>query len=183
MPFLWRYARAITGSQNLGDAAVRETLEALLEAPDEWDQTVPVKTELFKTFHQIWNSDFITPLVSRGKSGVFAEFPIARRQCLILSCVEGFQATDVAKILGIAEADVSAHVSAAQSAIKDAMQARVLIIVDEPIIALHIKQIVENLGHEVISVVRTRTEAVAKARDERPELVLADVPCRWFKWY
>ena len=41
--------------------------------------------------------------------------------------------------------------------------------------SLHIKQIVENLGHEAIAIVRTRAEAVAKARDERPELVLADI--------
>lgn len=175
LPYLRRYARAITGSQNLGDAAVRETLEALLEAPEEWDQAAQVKTELFRTFHRIWNSNLIAPLVSRGKSGVIAEFPITRRQCLLLSSVEGFQANEVGTILGIAEADVDAHVLAARTAIQDAILSRVLIIEDEPIIALHIKQIVENLGHEAIAIVRTRTEAVAKARDERPELVLADV--------
>jgi hypothetical protein len=30
LPYLRRYARALTGSQTMGDAAVRETLEALL---------------------------------------------------------------------------------------------------------------------------------------------------------
>lgn len=175
LPYLRRYARALTGSQTLGDAAVRETLEALLEAPEEWDETAPVKTELFRTFHRIWNSDMIAPLESRGRSGVIAEFPIKRRQSLLLSTVEGFKEDDVAKILGISEADVNGHVVAARSAIEDALSARVLIIEDESIIALHIKQIVENLGHEAIAIVRTRAEAVAKARDERPELVLADI--------
>ncbi len=175
LPYLRRYARALTGSQTLGDAAVRETLEALLEAPEEWDDAVPVKTELFRTFHRIWNSDMIAPLESRGRSGVIAEFPVKRRQSLLLSTVEGFKADDVAKILGISEADVRSHVVAARSAIEDALAARVLIIEDESIIALHIKQIVENLGHEAIAIVRTRAEAVAKARDERPELVLADI--------
>lgn len=175
LPYLRRYARALTGSQTLGDAAVRETLEALLEAPEEWDDAVPVKTELFRTFHRIWNSDMIAPLESRGRSGVIAEFPVKRRQSLLLSTVEGFKADEVAKILGISEADVRSHVVAARSAIEDALAARVLIIEDESIIALHIKQIVENLGHEAIAIVRTRAEAVAKARDERPELVLADI--------
>lgn len=175
LPYLRRYARALTGSQTLGDAAVRETLEALLEAPEEWDDAVPVKTELFRTFHRIWNSDMIAPLESRGRSGVIAEFPVKRRQSLLLPTVEGFKADDVAKILGISEADVRSHVVAARSAIEDALAARVLIIEDESIIALHIKQIVENLGHEAIAIVRTRAEAVAKARDERPELVLADI--------
>lgn len=175
LPYLRRYARALTGSQTLGDAAVRETLEALLEAPEEWDETAPVKTELFRTFHRIWNSDMIAPLESRGRSGVIAEFPVKRRQSLLLSTVEGFGEDEVAKILGISQSDVHSHVVAARSAIEDALTARVLIIEDESIIALHIKQIVENLGHEAIAIVRTRAEAVAKARDERPELVLADI--------
>ena len=81
----------------------------------------------------------------------------------------------MATILGISEFDVNSHVVAARSDIEDALCARVLIIEDETIIALHIKPIVENLGHEAIAIVRTRAEAVAKARDERPELILADI--------
>lgn len=175
LPFLRRYARALTGSQSLGDSAVRETLEALLEVPDEWDETAPVKTELFKAFHRIWKSDMIAPLESRGRSGVIARFPVKRRQSLLLSTVEGFTADEAAIILGIGENDVTQHVEAARSAIEDALSARILIIEDESIIALHIKQIVESLGHHTIAIVRTRAEAVAKAHDERPELVLADI--------
>ena len=175
LPYLRRYARALTGSQTLGDAAVRETLEALLEAPEEWDEAAPAKTELFRTFHRIWNSEMIAPLESRGRSGVIAQFPVKRRQSLLLATVEGFTFADVGVILGMSQDDVRQHVQAARSAIEDALSARVLIIEDESIIALHIKQIVESLGHETIAIVRTRAEAVAKARDERPELILADI--------
>lgn len=175
LPYLRRYARALTGSQNMGDAAVRETLEALLEAPDEWNSDMPVKTELFRLFHRIWNSHTISPLETRGRSGVIAQFPVERRQSLLLTTVEGFSAYDAATILGLTIDNVDEHVTAARNAIEDAMTARVLIIEDEPIIALHIKQIVENLGHEAIAIVRTRNEAVAKARQEAPELVLADI--------
>lgn len=175
LPYLRRYARALTGSQRLGDAAVRETLEALLEAPDEWDQDAPVKTELFRLFHRIWNSQTITPLETRGRSGVIAQFPVERRQSLLLSTVEGFSGKEVAAILGLTSDNVDEHVIAARAAIEDAMSARVLIIEDEPIIALHIKQIVESLGHKTIAIVRTRSEAVAKAKEEGPELVLADI--------
>ena len=55
LPFLRRYARALTGSQSLGDAAVRDVLEALLEAPDELDSEKPVRAELFRIFHRLWN--------------------------------------------------------------------------------------------------------------------------------
>jgi DNA-directed RNA polymerase specialized sigma24 family protein/CheY-like chemotaxis protein len=175
LPYLRRYARALTGLQSLGDAAVRETLEALLEAPDEWNENTPVKIELFRTFHRIWNSDMIAPLESRGRSGVISEFPVERRQSLLLSTVEGFELDEVSTILGLPQSEISTHVSEARRAIEDAMPARILIIEDEAIIALHIKQIVESLGHEAIAIVRTRAEAVAKAREERPELVLADI--------
>jgi DNA-directed RNA polymerase specialized sigma24 family protein len=106
LPYLRRYARALTGSQSLGDAAVRETLEALLEAPEEWDEAAPAKTELFKTFHRIWNSEMIAPLESRGRSGVIAQFPVKRRQSLLLATVEGFTFADVGVILGMSQDDV-----------------------------------------------------------------------------
>jgi DNA-binding NarL/FixJ family response regulator len=159
----------------LGDAAVRETLEALLDTPEQWDAEAPVKTELFRIFHRIWNRDIIAPLQSRGRSGVIAEFLIKRRQSLLLSTVEGFKEDEVAKILGISESDVNSHVVAARSAIEDALAARVVIMEDESIIALHIQQIVESVEREAIAIVRTRVEAVAKARNERLELVLADI--------
>ena len=61
LPFLRRYARALTGSQSLGDAAVREVLEALLEAlleaPEELQSDKPVRTELFRIFHRLWQPD------------------------------------------------------------------------------------------------------------------------------
>ena len=56
LPYLRRYARALTGSQKMGDAAVRETLEALLEAPEEMDNQRPARTELFRVFHKLWTA-------------------------------------------------------------------------------------------------------------------------------
>lgn len=175
LPFLRRYARALTGSQSLGDAAVREMLEALLEAPDEFDSEKPVRAELFRIFHRLWNPEMVGTLASKGRSGVIAQFPIAMRQSLLLTAVEGFSQSEAATILGIAVDEVSELVSEARSAIEDALSAEVLIIEDESIIAMHIKQIVESLGHTVVGIVRTHSEAVAAAKHKRPELVLADI--------
>jgi CheY-like chemotaxis protein len=175
LPYLRRYARALTGSQTLGDAAVRETLEAILEELDEWNQDIPVKVELFRTFHKIWNSAMLGPLETTGRSGVIAQFPIERRQSLLLVTVESFTANDAALILGTSAQMVNSHVEAAQAAIADALSAKVLIIEDESIIALHIKQIVEGLGHQAMAIVRTRSEAVAYAKEDPPELILADI--------
>ena len=51
----------------------------------------------------------------------------------------------------------------------------VLIIEDEPLIALDLENLVEELGHRVISVARTHREAIKMARRDRPGLVLTDV--------
>jgi CheY-like chemotaxis protein len=42
-------------------------------------------------------------------------------------------------------------------------------------IGLDLKALVENLGHKVIGVARTRTEAVAIARTKPPGLILSDI--------
>lgn len=175
IPYLRRYARALTGSQGLGDAAVRETLEALLEAPDEFDQDKPARLELYRVFHKLWNDESLAPLNVVGKTGVVSQLPTQTRQSLLLTAVEGFGFDDAADILSISTEEVSANVQRARDTIADALTARVLIIEDESIIAMHIKSIVEGLGHSVIGIVRTRDEAVKMASDERPELVLADI--------
>ena len=175
IPYLRRYARALTGSQGLGDAAVRETLEALLEAPDEFDSDRPARLELYRVFHKLWNAASLTPLNVVGKTGLVSQLPAETRQSLLLTAVEGFGYDEAAEILQVSADDVAANVKTARDAISDALNARVLIIEDESIIAMHIKSIVEGLGHEVIGIVRTRDEAVKMASDERPELVLADI--------
>lgn len=175
LPFLRRYARALTGSQGMGDAAVRETLEALLEAPHEFDQAKPAKVELYRLFHKLWNAATVAPLSVTGRSGIVAQLPVATREALLLTAVEGFSPQETAEILGLTSQGVHDHVDHARGVIADALTASVMIIEDEPIIALHLKSIVESLGHMVIVTVRTRDEAVKAARELQPELVLADI--------
>src|SRR3954462_5792932 len=56
LPFLRRYARALTGSQNHGDAFVRATLEAIVAAPEAFPRDVDPGLGLYRTFHAIWSS-------------------------------------------------------------------------------------------------------------------------------
>ena len=56
LPFLRRYARALTGSQTHGDAFVRATLEAIVAQPDEFPRDVDPRLGLYKTFHAIWST-------------------------------------------------------------------------------------------------------------------------------
>jgi CheY-like chemotaxis protein len=171
LPYLRRYARALTGSQSLGDAAVREVLQALLVAPLEFDNDLPPRQELYRVFHRLWKG-----IASAGlRGGTIASLSMHTRQSLLLTAIENFTVEQAADILGSTVADVTAEISAAREAIADSLQSRVMIIEDEAIIALHIKSIVEDLGHAVAGIARTRGEAVAMAAQVGPELVLADI--------
>ncbi len=50
-----------------------------------------------------------------------------------------------------------------------------LIIEDEPFIALDLQSLVEEQGHRVVNVARTHREAIAAVKSERPGLILADI--------
>ena len=171
LPLLRRYARALTGSQSLGDAAVREVLEALLAAPQEFDNARPPRQELYRVFHRLWQG---LASVEAG-IGTVASLALHTREALLLTAIEDFTIAQTADILGSTVADVTAEIEAARLAIAESLRSNVLIIEDEAIIALHIKSIVGDLGHDIAGIARTRNEAVAMAARTQPELVLADI--------
>jgi len=179
LPYLRRYARALTGSQTLGDAAVREMLEALLLAPGEFDGSEPPRQELYRVFHKLWlglaEIDAGSGPEGGPEGGLVAGLDVFTREALLLTAVEGFTTVQAARILGSSPESIDADIAQARRDIADALQSNVLIIEDESIIALHIASIVEDLGHTVAAIARTRTEATALAAQTRPELVLADI--------
>lgn len=170
LPFLRRYARALSGSQVSGDNLVRAVLEALVEAPDMLAAGDEPKVDLFRLFHD-FHSRHETTLGNHDAGGL----PHPLRHALLLTAVEGFSIAEAARILGRAEADVEQGIAAARAAIAELLRSRVLIIEDEPIIAMHLEQLVEEMGHSVIATAMTRKEAVAEALANRPDLVLADI--------
>jgi len=107
--------------------------------------------------------------------GVVGDVLARSRQALLLTTVEAFSPSEAAEILGISAEDVSGDLAEARQAISSQLIADVMVIEDEAIIALHIKSIVRDIGHNVVGIARTHSEAVALARQTSPELVLADI--------
>lgn len=179
LPHLRRHARALTGSQKSGDAWVRATLEALLEAPDLLDDGNPPKLELFRLFHAFWrpHAHEGTPArhaLTLGEASL-AAIPLSQREALLLTTLEDFDVAEAAIVLGRPATAVAADAEAARAAILSAMRSRVLIIEDEPLIAMHLESLVTDMGHEVVGTAATHAEAVAIAAETAPDLVLADV--------
>jgi CheY-like chemotaxis protein/DNA-directed RNA polymerase specialized sigma24 family protein len=183
LPFLRRYARALTGNQKHGDAYVRTALEAIVAAPNEFPRDVDVRLGLYRTFQRIWqstNEDSRVDEEAGDDAANVADARLARitprsRQALLLTQLEGFTPEDAGYLMETSAAEVEALVAEAIAEIERQTHADVLIIEDEPIIAMDLETIVRDLGHNVTGVAVTRDEAVAQARAHRPGLVLADI--------
>ncbi|GAA0733665.1 response regulator [Sphingomonas japonica] len=184
LPFLRRYGRALTGSQTHGDRYVRATLEAIVEAPDQFPRDVDPRLGLYRTFQAIWGStntdgDDLEEIGGDDAEAIararLARIAPVSRQALLLTAMEGFTVEDTAYLIDRDSEEVDRLVSDALAEIEQQTRARVLIIEDEPIIAMDLEAIVRDVGHDVTGVAVTRDEAVALAMEDRPGLVLADI--------
>src|SRR5271166_2307731 len=156
LPYLRRYARALTGSQESGDAYVRAALTAVLAGEQAIEPSLPPRVALYRLFHKIWLS------AGAPAEAVAFELDVAapedrllslsseRRAALLLTAVESFGLEESAIILGKNADGVERDIVEAQRAIEGELVSRVLIIEDEPIIALDLESLVTELGHEVV---------------------------------
>lgn len=180
LPFLRRYARALTGGQQQGDKLVRTLLEILVAEPDLLRRDADLRVEIYRLFHAVGQQRISDLEHKPGAGAVVGEALLSqleshRREAMLLTAVEGFDVDDVATILDRSVADVRSDIAHARSVITEGMRSRVLIIEDEPIILMHLESIVEDMGHEVAGTAITRDEAVARAQEGGIDLVLADI--------
>jgi CheY-like chemotaxis protein len=183
LPFLRRYARALTGGQMSGDAYVRACLQAIIETPNAIERDLHPKIALYRLFHGIWSGTQFGGMreidgISRQEATAqerLASMTPDSRQALLLTAMEGLSDADAGAVMGIDESEVKPLVAEALAEIDRQTHTRVLIIEDEPMISMDLADIVQELGHEVAAVARTRTEAVRAAGEEQPGLVLADI--------
>lgn len=180
LPYLRRYARALTGQQKTGDQYAAATLEAVLENPRCLDREIPPKQALFKVFHDVWHAsgaptqDADTPLGAAAVSHL-DKLSIDGRAILLLSAIEEFSAVEIGQITGMSTAKVMSLLEEAHQQMVASVAGRVMVIEDEAIIAMDIESIVADLGHRVTGVARTRAGAQKLAAREAPDLILADI--------
>lgn len=180
LPFLRRYARALTGSKSSGDAYVTAVLEALFEDPDSLPPDGDPRIDLYRTFTKIWNSVPLNGTPEPEARQVPAEVRISRltplpRQAFLLISLEGFSEEEAARVLETDVNDLRRMLDEAGRELADEIATSVLIIEDEPLIAMDIENLVERLGHDVVGIARTHAEAVKLASEEKPGLILADI--------
>ena len=180
LPFLRRYARALTGSQASGDAYVSATLETLIGDPKLIDSGGGARVSLYRLFTKIWNSVSLNNEDPRPAEDIPADARLANltpqpRQAFLLVALEGFSEEDAAKVLDVDVPTLRSLVEESGRELAADIATDVLIIEDETFIAMDLEALVESLGHRVLGVARTHSEAVALARKKKPGLILADI--------
>ena len=182
LPYLRRYGRSVSGSQQNGDALVARLLETLVADPGAIDTGADLRIQLYRMVHDNFglmaeqaanDSDTLTDIAIADAR--LRRIPSLARQALLLTAVEGFSAEDTGRIIGRDAEAVRSLIADATDEIDRQTRARILIIEDEPIIAMDIEMIVRDLGHDVVAVATTHREAVDEAQKHQPGLVLADI--------
>jgi CheY-like chemotaxis protein len=151
--------------------------------PGAVDIGADLRVQLYRMIHD--NFGLIAEQAAAKDDGTMTEIAIAdarlrripslARQALLLTAVEGFSFEDTGRIIGRDAETVRALIADATDEIDRQTRARILIIEDEPIIAMDIEMIVRELGHDVVGVATTHREAVDEAQKHQPGLVLADI--------
>jgi DNA-directed RNA polymerase specialized sigma24 family protein len=184
LPHLRRFARALTGSQRSGDAYVVETLEAIVADPDSFDASGDVRSALYRLFLKLWGAVSINNKPDTGAASAdeigtsrrLEAISLRPRIALLLTALEGLTVDQTARALDCSTADVKTFLEQANAEIAAQISTDVLIIEDEPLIALDLQNLVEELGHRVIDVARTHREALTAIQTEnQPGLILADI--------
>lgn len=183
LPYLRRYARALTGSQSIGDDIAAAALTDLMEtsgAELRSGRMVGGKVALFQRFHATWQAQGSPFLpdddgpVARA-FGRLAGLTTNCREALLLHSVEGFTLSEVGGILGVSDEEADYLCNVARTELAQAGPGRIMIIEDEALIAMDLETLVSDLGHQVIGVAPTRADAIALAKTESPDLILADI--------
>ena len=97
------------------------------------------------------------------------------RQAFLLTTVEGFTNDQAATIMGVDSARLIALLEQGARDLAHELASSILIIEDEPMIAMDLEAIVEDLGHHVVGVAGAHRQAVALAAERQPQLIMADI--------
>ncbi len=183
LPYLRRYARALTGSQKTGDTFVQATLEAALADDGLKTSLTGGRVPLYRAFNKVWASAY---LEVAGSGAGTSDHEIAanlrlkaitplNRQALLLTTLEDFTIEETGIVMDMDPSDVTTLVQEAIEEIDRESTTSVLIIEDEPLISMQLEDLVTSLGHEICGTAATRTQAQAVVAERTPGLVLADI--------
>lgn len=179
LPHLRRFARLLTGNQQSGDGAVARVLQVMAADPSHFPE-LPARLGLYQCFLDTLTRRYRDGGPEPGLIGATATRSLAAltpegRLAFLLVAVEGFSHAEAAQILQMPGCRIDELLKEAGAEIGRQIATNVLIIEDEPLIALDLQRILEGIGHKVVSIARTHKDALKAAQIKKPGLVIADI--------
>lgn len=182
LPYLRRYARALTGNQERGDKIASVVIEVIVADPTRFDCSLDPSVALFQVMHEVWKDldpSLMEPPAAQGREAAvhhhLARLTPDTREALLLSTIEGFTELQISKIMKLERLDIRALIEIAHVEMASSVAGKVMIIEDEAIIAMELEGLVKEMGHEVTGVARTYQAAIDLATQITPDLILADI--------
>ena len=173
LPYARRYARALSGTQSMGDGIVAESLRALLDGDGDSDAGMEPRHLLYAMVTRRFMAGVETGGIKLAQPN--GALDLEQRVLLLLNSLEEVPVEIAARIMEVPHERASQRLRDARGHLRSAAAADVLIIEDEPIIAMDIEELVRGCGHNVIGVAATEAEAFEIAGRSRPGLILADI--------
>jgi CheY-like chemotaxis protein len=183
LPSLRRFARALVGRQTAADRLVATALEAA-SAEIAGSSGADARLHLFRALLDARAAP-ADPTAARVLDATIADeaivaarirtLPAESAIALLLATLDNFSVFDIAFVMRLQPAGAEARLREAHLALDRQASSDVLIIEDEPVIAMDIAGIVRQAGHRVVGIAATQDQAIAMAGRQRPDLVLADI--------
>jgi CheY-like chemotaxis protein len=179
LPSLRRYARSLTGLTERGDDLLVRLIETAMMAPDRFGIANESRVPLYALLNLLFDADR-----RMGVQPVPSPYPVERalagleeeeRRIYLLSVLENLVPRDVAAVLEVSPERVAAALARARERLRRALMQRVLVVEDNPLLAMELEGVVSSLGHEVCGTVATTGGALAMAAQHPPTMALLDV--------
>jgi len=167
LPLARRYARALAGNQTDGDQLVSTALTELLESQ------IPLAAPRIALYRAVTRAFDRAPTLRPDRPGETIS-PIGR-QLLLLTALEGLSVSEAALATNLSLVQTGDELARARESVRAAAATNILIIEDEPIIAIDIEDLVQSCGHRVAGIAASEAEAIAIAAAQSPGLILADI--------
>lgn len=183
IPFLRRFARAVSGDQTVGDMLVLATLQRITNDRHVLRSASRPTLSLYKTFIEVLKGPVGQSCRESAEQNAYpygcdvtiSQLTPETRQAFLLTTMEQFNESEAAEIMAMDFDDFEDLLSEARREVAEQLSASVFIIEDEMFIASDLEEIVKGLGHLVVGTARTREEAVKKLQQIPADVILSDI--------
>ncbi|WP_448203108.1 PhyR family response regulator anti-anti-sigma factor [Azospirillum sp. sgz302134] len=177
LPYLRRYARALTGSTDAGDDLVTRCVEVAVMAPSRFGLEKGARIPLYALLNLLFDDE------GEGRPApsphpierALATLPEGERRMYLLITLEGLSVPEAAQVLEISAADAAERLTVARDKVRSALTQRVLVVEDNPVLAMEIGELVTDMGHVVCGTAGNERDALELLEAEKPTLALLDV--------